>query len=421
MTVVVEEAPHGQVMGDTTGTNFAKVNAYDSVEVSANGMQVVDDSVGSIVNTANITAHNIVNQVADSNGYGGALLDISPCASMIKAKVGDEEQKAVTKVTIGGTWVVADDFNATALHENYVDLENDAIKASVVGLSGVYSYNDIWNDTQVVFKDATVHALGDVNVKAINDIDYRNIVLGSGYGVAQAAGIIAHDDIGLNTKVSFDNTTINASGGIDVYALTGSTYDESTGRPGARIDKEIVVKSAGVVAGTLAVSDDDISLNNDITVGTGSSLKTIGISNTDADINLIAADRINIIDEATADTQGGIVGASSTEVDATIEHNNKISVAGTIDSNYDVKLGAGEGSVMNVTLKSNAYNKTAAPLIALPLLNKDIEQNNNIIIGVKPTNGVVTSTDELNEDAGTIKASRNIDIFADSNDDDDDI
>lgn len=400
----------------TTGTNFAKVNAYDSVEVSANGMQVVDDSVSSIVNTANVTAHNIVNQIADSNGYGGALLDISPCASMIKAKVGDEEQKAVTKVTIGGTWVVADDFNVTALHENYVDLENDAIKASVVGLSGVYSYNDIWNDTQVVFKDATVHALGDVNVKAINDIDYRNIVLGSGYGVAQAAGIIAHDDIGLNTKVSFDNTTINASGGIDVYALTGSTYDESTGRPGARIDKEIVVKSAGVVAGTLAVSDDDISLNNDITVGTGSSLKTIGISNTDADINLITADRINIIDEATADTQGGIVGASSTEVDATIEHNNKISVAGTIDSNYDVKLGAGEGSVMNVTLKSNAYNKTAAPLIALPLLNKDIEQNNNIIIGVKPTNGVVTSTDELNEDAGTIKASRNIDIFADKGD-----
>ena len=400
----------------TTGTNFAKVNAYDSVEVSANGMQVVDGSVGSIVDNANITAHNIVNQVADSNGYGGALLDISPCASMIKAKIGDEEQKAVTKVTIGGTWVVADDFNATALHENYVDLENDAIKASVVGLSGVYSYNDIWNDTQVVFEDATVHAIGDVNVKAINDIDYRNVVLGSGYGVAQAAGIIAHDDIGLNTKVSFDNTTINASGGIDVYALTGSTYDESTGRPGARIDKEIVVKSAGVVAGTLAVSDDDISLNNDITVGTGSSLKTIGISNTDADINLIAADRINIVDEATADTQGGIVGASSTEVDATIKHNNKISVAGILDSNYDVKLGAGEGSVMNVTLKSNAYNKTAAPLIALPLLNKDIEQNNNIIIGVKPTNGVVASTDELNEDAGTIKASRNIDIFADKGD-----
>lgn len=400
----------------TTGTNFAKINAYDSVEVSANGMQVVDGNVDYIVNTANITAHNIVNQVADSNGYGGALLDISPCASMIKAKVGDEEQKAVTKVTIGGTWVVADDFNATALHENYVDLENDAIKASVVGLSGVYSYNDIWNDTQVVFKDATVHALGDVNVKAINDIDYRNIVLGSGYGVAQAAGIIAHDDIGLNTKVSFDNTTINASGGIDVYVLTGSTYDESTGRPGARIDKEIVVKSAGVVAGTLAVSDDDISLNNDITVGTGSSLKTIGISNTDADINLITADRINIIDEATADTQGGIVGASSTEVDATIEHNNKISVAGTLDSNYDVKLGAGEGSVMNVTLKSNAYNKTAAPLIALPLLNKDIEQNNNIIIGVKPTNGVVASTDELTEVFGTIKASRNIDIFADKGD-----
>lgn len=400
----------------TSGTNFAKVNAYDSVEVSANGMQVVDGSVDSVVNTANITAHNIVNQVADSNGYGGALIDISPCASMIKAKVGDEEQKAVTKVTIGGTWVVADEFNVTALHENYVDLENDAVKASVVGLSGVYSYNDIWNDTQVVFQDAIVHAAGDVNVKAINDIDYRNIVLGSGYGVAQAAGIIAHDDIGLDAKVSFNSSTIDTLKGIDVYALTGATYDETTGRPGARIDKEIVVKSAGVVAGTLAVSDDDISLNNDITVGTGSSLKTIGISNTNADINLIAADRINIIDEATADTQGGIVGASSTEVDATIEHNNKISVVGTIDGNYDVKLGAGEGSVMNVTLKSNAYNKTAAPLIALPLLNKDINQSNNIIIGVKPTNSVVVPADDTTDVPGTIKASRNIDIFADKGD-----
>lgn len=375
----------------TSGTNLAKVNSTERVEVQAGG------NTGSTVDTVNITANGVVKQNAESNGYGGAMVDVSPAAAITKSKI-----DSATKAIAAGSWK-AQSMNVNALHDNQVSLNTDAVKAAIAGLSGVWSFSDVLNNTGVTLAGAQLTTDKDVAVKAKNDITYINEVLGGGYGAAVGNAMDAKDSFTLTTNVELNNSSITSNNGkIELYAVTGDGTDND-GKPKANIDKKVTLKSAGLIAGSLAFSKDTVNINNAITVGAGSALATQGNSlNTDAnDINLIAADMLGFTDVATADTQGGAVGAASTKLNADFERKNTITINGTVDSNYDAAFNAGGNSIMNVTLKSNAYNKTAAPIVANPALDYKMKQANVVSVG-------------SNDKANTIQTARNINLIGDT-------
>ena len=375
----------------TSGTNLAKVNSTEIVEVQAGG------NTGSKVDTVNITANGVVKQNAESNGYGGAMVDVSPAAAITKSNI-----DSATNAIAAGNWK-AQSMNVNALHGNQVELNTDAVKAAIAGLSGVWSFSDVLNNTGVTLADAHITTDKDVAVKAKNDITYSNEVLGGGYGAAVGNAMDAKDSFTLNTNVELNNSSITSKNGkIEMYAVTGDGTDND-GKPKANIDKKVTLKSAGLIAGSLAFSNDTVKINNAITVGKGSALATQGNSlRKDAnDINLIAADMLGFTDVATADTQGGAVGAASTKLKADFERKNTITVNGTVDSNYDAAFNAGGNSIMNVTLRSNAYNKTAAPIVANPALDYKMKQANVVSVG-------------SNGEANTIQTARNINLVGDT-------
>lgn len=360
-----------------SGTNIGETNSDLKTNVSLNG-----SSDNSKINSLTVNANSKADITNNVNGDGGSAIDASPYAAQSRNNV-----KSDTTVNMSGNWTVAGDMNVNALHENAIDINADALKASVVGLSGVHSDNDIKNDTSVNFNNANVTTSGSQNISARNDIAYNAVVTGSGYGVAQGAAVWAEDDITSDAEVNVNSSKLDAKGSIDINALTGDAAYNGIDKPETAVNKEVTIKSAGVVAGTYAESTDTINFTNNINIGNGSSIKTTGTNIDNADITITAADRTNFTDVVTADTQGGAIGAAGTKLTNNITRTNNINVGGTvdsinvsdtIDSNYDANFDAGDSSVLNLTLKSNAFNKTAAPLATNPSISGIVTQNSAI-------------------------------------------
>ena len=379
----------------TSGTNLAKVDSKENVEVKAGGNNATNSNAAN--NEVNITAEGLIKQNAESNGYGGAYVDVSPAAAITKSNITSN-----TKAIVTGNWN-AKTMNVNALHDNQVKLDTDALKAAVVGLSGVWAFSNVSNTTGVELNNANITTEGDVAVEARNDITYENKVQGGGYGAVAGNAMDAKDTFALSSNVSLTNSSITTKGKVDISAITGAGLNNED-KPNAAINKNVTLKSAGLVAGSLAFSQDEYTVDNKVTVDAGSAISTIGNSTGQSanDINLKAYDVVGFTDVATADTQGGAVGAASTKLNSKFNRSNTITVDGKLDSNYDAEINAGGDSLMNVTLKSNAYNKTAAPIVANPGLDYTMTQNNRVIIGAR-TDG-----------AENIKTTRNIDLIGDA-------
>lgn len=351
-----------------TGTNLAEVNTALKTNVN------VGSSDASKIKDMDVEAHSKADTAINSDGSGGGMLDMSPIAAQAANNVDSE-----TKVNITGTWNVAGEMKVEAVHENDIDIIADAVKASVAGYSGVESKNEIKNDTGVTFTGAKVTTGGDQDITARNNIVYNADVTGSGYGGVQGADVYAKDVMELKADVSLDEKTeLKAGGLVDINALTTDFTDAGDDNSVNGVDKAVTIKSAGLIAGTYAYSDNDIKFTNTIDVDTGSSITTVGTDTDNADITLTAADRTDFTDIVTADTQGGVIGAAGTKLENDIIRTNAITVGGMVDSNYDANFDAGESSVMNLTLRSNAYNKTAAPLVTDPYISGTMKQYSTI-------------------------------------------
>ena len=333
-----------------SGTNIGETNSDLKTNVSLNG-----SSDNSKINSLTVNANSKADVTNNVNGDGGSAIDASPYAAQSRNNV-----KSDTTVNMSGNWTVAGDMDVNALHENNIDIIADALKASVVGYSGVHSDNTVTNNTAVKLDNASVATGGSQNISARNTIDYDSSVTGSGYGVAQGAAVWAEDEITMEAGVNLKESSLTAGGAVDISALTGDAEYKSVGDPTADINKEVIIKSAGVVAGTYAESTDTITFTNNINVGAGSSIATVGDNTADeSDITITAADRTNFTDVVTADTQGGVIGAAGTKLTNNITRTNNINVGGTIDSinvsdtidsNYDANFDAGDSSVLNLSL-----------------------------------------------------------------------
>ncbi len=368
-----------------TGTNIGTTNSVLNTSVDIN-------SLNSKVKNLNAAANSAVKVTDEVNGDGGALIGMSPVAAKTVNNI-----ESNTAVKVSGKWNIAEDMNISALHDNAVKLSTDAVKASVVGYSGVRSENSIANNTTVTFDNANVITGGNQNISARNDVDYDAVITGSGYGAIEGADVYAEDDIDMAAKVSFISSALQAGGSVTVDALTGDAGYQSIGKPSADINKEVTIKSAGVIAGTYAESNDNIDYENIIDIGEGTTIATVGTDMDNANITFTAADRTNFTDITTADTQGGAIGAAGTTMNNNINRTNTVNISGTVDSNYDADFDAGNTSVLNLTLKSNAYNKTAAPIETEPSINGKMTQNSAINFN---TGSSVKSLRNINAAAG---------------------
>lgn len=369
-----------------TGTNIGTTNSVLNTSIDIN-------SLNTKVKNLNAAANSAVKVTDKVNGDGGALIGMSPVAAKTVNNI-----ESNTDVKVSGKWNIAKDMNISALHDNDVELSTDAVKASVVGYSGVRSENSIANNTTVTFDNANVITGGNQNISARNDVeDYDAVITGSGYGAIEGADVYAEDDIDMAAKVSFISSALQAGGSVTVDALTGDAGYQSIGKPSADINKEVTIKSAGVIAGTYAESNDNIDYENIIDIGEGTTIATVGTDMDNANITFTAADRTNFTDITTADTQGGAIGAAGTTMNNNINRTNTVNISGTVDSNYDADFDAGNTSVLNLTLKSNAYNKTAAPIETEPSINGKMTQNSAINFN---TGSSVKSLRNINAAAG---------------------
>lgn len=357
-----------------TGTNLAATLVDLTTEAIAAGSKS-----GSHINDLAVSAKSYADINSEANGYGGALVDISPYAAKV-----ENEYRADTDARVSGNWDTDGAVTVSALNGSTVELHSDAVRAAVIGGSGVWLKNAISNDANTTVSSATISSDGTQTYTAQNNVDYTGKIDASGYGGLNINASNLEDDFVFNAGVNIDESTLTgtgAKGSITAQALTQGTIDSTNS-----------LKSAGVIPVSLAFSKHDIAYNNDITVN-GSILKT---AKKDQDITLAASDDTEVRLETIADTQGGAIGAASAKAENSLQRSNKLKVAGNsyLESTNDVNLYAGSNSgginsSLDLEVLADAYNKTALPVYTDPSVKNTMVQSNQVMIAGGSTVGSV--------------------------------
>ena len=364
--------------GIATGTNLASTAAHLSTQVTAKGNE--QSRLGNV----DIKGSSYAKIDNDANGYGGALIDISPYAAKV-----ENNYTADTDVTLSGTWNTTGSFTAQALNGMDVDLKSDAVRAAIVGGSGTWLNNIINNSANVTLDNANITTEGAQSYVAQNQVDYVGEIDGSGYGGINVNATDYADDLDFTAGVDITNSKLTGAG--DEGSITAFASTEGT------IHSKNSLKSAGVIPVALAFSDHDITYNNSVNV-TNATLTT---DKKDQDITLAATDDTDVKLETIADTQGGAVGAASAKAKNVLDRSNKITVGSgsTLHSTNDVNLYAGANtnavkSDLNLQVLADAYNKTVIPLATAPKVDNSMRQANQVTVG-----GTVESVRHINASA----------------------
>lgn len=364
----------------SSGTNIseglARLNTTVNVKGSSDDSQI-DDLVVKAANTANM--------ITEAHGDGGSLVDISPNAAEV-----ENNYNAVATVNMSGKWDTTGKVDVSAINGQNIDLLADAVRATVVGGSGVWLDNRIDNTATVNIENAEITSEDAQKYLAQNKLDYKGDVKGSGYGGISINGSAYDEDIDAKADVNIKDSTLKGTGdagSITAEALTtGSVFSKNQ------------LQSAGVIPVSVADSEHHIDFVNKVTTSGDTSLTT---AKKDQDITLAASDNTQIELDAIADTQGGGIGAASSDLTNTMNRSNTITVAnGTfIESSNDVNLYAGtnakgEAASLDMGVTADAYNKTAIPLCTVPDIDNTMSQNNQVEAG-----GSVNSVRDINAKA----------------------
>lgn len=368
-------------LGFSSGNNIATTKNTSTTNITLKG-----SNKGTLLGSLDIAAAGAGDNKATADGSGGGLVGADFAA------VVDNDMTSNVTVDVTGSLKVNGDISIEALQNDTANINADALKATVVGLSGTKAENTIGGETKINI-GADIDGSGSLDVNAANTITFGNTeeyaVEGSGYGGINAQGADFTNSIEKTASLNITGKQIVTAGAQTYEAKT--TGDITAGG---------YIKAAGLGSFTWVTLDNDLTVHDNITVGSDSFLKT---TEAESDIVLAAVDNVDVTVRGVADVQGAAVGGASSDVDNTLMRDNAVTVNGDIYSMNDVSLFAGKDKIgndgtLNVSVESETYNYAGIPLAASPKLSDDITQNNRVVVG--------TGSD--------ISSVRNIDLYADA-------
>ena len=361
-----------------SGSNLATTTTDLTTTIKAAGAKA-----GSSLDAVSIGGSNYAKISNDASGYGGGIIGVNPVAAMAK-----NELKTNTDVSVSGTWNNIGSMTAIANNGDNLKVTADSTTAAVANASGTHVDNEVTH-TANVNVTGNVTSDGKQSYIANNNVNHDVDLKGNGYGAGNVNANDMKNTLKYDAGVNIDGATLTGTGtegSIEALAYTSGKMDYNN-----------VLKSAGVVAATIAVSNNDVTYNNSIAVK-NSKLTT---SKVNQDITLAATDETEATFETDADTQGGAVGAASAKTINKLTRNNKIGLTGgKLFSTNDVNLYAGANldginSSLNYNVIADAYNKTTVPLKTKPTVKNEMAQNNQVDVA-----GDIDSVRHLNFKAG---------------------
>ncbi len=382
---VYEEVTTGATNLNISGSNTAKASAnakgitIGGIFSSGNNQAITNNeavtnvtlnsgSEGTLLNSLNVTAAGTSDNTAKADGSGGGFISGDLAAYV------ENNSDADVNVNVSGKLNVEGDIAIDALQNDTVNLNADALKATVVGLSATAAENNIGGTTDVNISNATITGGGKLDVNAANTVTFGNTeeyaVEGSGYGGVNVQGAVFTNNITKNTAINLNDADITTLG---TQALEAKT----TGN----INAGGYIKAAGLSAFTWVDVNNAVTASDTINVDGSSSLTT---KQEGADITLAAVDNMDLTVAGYADVQGAAVGGASSDVTNNLVRNNSVTVNGDLYALNDVNLYAGKDKTgangsLDLVAESETYNYAALP-IADPKLDDKFAQNNQIII-----------------------------------------
>lgn len=382
---VYEEVTAGATNLNVSGSNTAKASANakgitiggifssGNNQAFTNNKAVTNVSLNSgsektLLNSLNVTAAGTSDNTAKADGSGGGFIS-GDLAAWVK-----NDSQAQVGVNVSGKLDVEGDIAINALQNDTVNLNADALKATVVGASATLAENNIGGLTNANISSATITGGGKLDVNAANTITFGNTeqyaVEGSGYGGVNVQGAVFTNNITKNTAINLNNADITTLGAQALEAKT-------TGN----INAGGYIKAAGLGAFTWVDVNNAVTASDTINIDGSSALTT---KQEGADITLAAVDNMNLTVAGYADVQGAAVGGASSDVTNNLVRNNSVTVSGDLYALNDVNLYAGKDKTgangsLDLVAESETYNYAALP-IADPKLDDKFAQNNQIII-----------------------------------------
>lgn len=382
---VYEEVTTGATNLNISGSNTAKASAnakgitIGGIFSSGNNQAITNNeavtnvtlnsgSEGTLLNSLNVTAAGTSDNTAKADGSGGGFISGDLAAYV------ENNSDADVNVNVSGKLNVEGDIAIDALQNDTVNLNADALKATVVGLSATAAENNIGGTTDVNISNATITGGGTFDVNAANSVTFGNTeqyaVEGSGYGGVNVQGAVFTNNITKNTAINLNDADITTLG---TQALEAKT----TGN----INAGGYIKAAGLGAFTWVDVNNAVTASDTINIDGSSALTT---KQEGADITLAAVDNMDLTVAGYADVQGAAVGGASSDVTNNLVRNNSVTVSGDLYALNDVNLYAGKDKTgangsLDLVAESETYNYAALP-IADPKLDDKFAQNNQIII-----------------------------------------
>ena len=380
-----EEVTAGATNLNISGSNTAKASAnakgitIGGIFSSGNNQAITNNeavtnvtlnsgSEGTLLNSLNVTAAGTSDNTAKADGSGGGFISGDLAAYV------ENNSDADVNVNVSGKLNVEGDIAIDALQNDTVNLNADALKATVVGLSATAAENNIGGTTDVNISNATITGGGTFDVNAANSVTFGNTeqyaVEGSGYGGVNVQGAVFTNNITKNTAINLNDADITTLG---TQALEAKT----TGN----INAGGYIKAAGLGAFTWVDVNNAVTASDTINIDGSSALTT---KQEGADITLAAVDNMDLTVAGYADVQGAAVGGASSDVTNNLVRNNSVTVSGDLYALNDVNLYAGKDKTgangsLDLVAESETYNYAALP-IADPKLDDKFAQNNQIII-----------------------------------------
>lgn len=369
----------GVVIGGyfASGTNIANLTGNLTTNVAAKGA-----TEGSALGTVRISSSGFGDLSGSADGTGGGLVTISPWAAKAKSALTTD-----TTTSISGGWQ-AGSMEAVSANSDDVDVTADSLSASVIGASGTQLDTTVHHKAQTDVTGSVVSS-GRQRYTAANAVNHDVDLKGSGYGGVSVNANTMTNDLSYTAKVNLNQATPKGTG------EKGSITAEAVTM--GKMDYLNHLQSAGVIPVTVASSKNTIAYDNSINAENS----TLTTAKADQNITFAATDDTTSYFKTVADTQGGVVGAASSESENNLTRSNKIAVSGgKLESMNDVNLYAGADaaglrSILNYNVVADAYNKTAIPLSTSPKVNNEMFQANQVDI-----DGTVRSVRHTNLKAG---------------------